>query len=105
MTYRLQQRVRDFVDTYDLEADIPYRLLDWISEVGEVAKELLVSTDYGRTPFRPGDHWTEELGDAFFSLICVANATSVDLEAALLRALAKYRDRLEARQDAGSTGC
>ncbi len=103
MTHDLQARVREFVAAYDLETDIATRLLDWVSEVGEVAKEALMGTDYGRSSFQPGDNWAEELGDAFFSLICVANTTGVDLEAALHCALAKYRERLEARQDAGSS--
>lgn len=102
MTHQLQRRVRDFVTAHDLETDVASRLLDWISEIGEVAKEILKGTDYGSVPFQPGDGWEGELGDAFFSLICLANATGVDLDAALHRALAKYERRLEVRQDAGS---
>jgi NTP pyrophosphatase (non-canonical NTP hydrolase) len=98
----LQKHVQDFVTAHDLETDVSFRLLDWVSEVGEVAKEALLSTNYGRTAFRSTDDWAGELGDAFFSLICVANATGVDLETALLRALAKYEARLETRQDTGS---
>jgi NTP pyrophosphatase (non-canonical NTP hydrolase) len=48
------------------------------------------------------DSWPEELGDLLFSLICMANATNVDLEQSLSRVLEKYAKRLEARQDAGS---
>lgn len=102
MTHGLQQRVRDFVAVYDLETDVATRLLNWMSEVGEVAKEALISTDYGSASFQPSENWADELGNAFFSLICVANTTGVDLEAALLRALMKYRKRLDARQDPGS---
>lgn len=36
------------------------------------------------------------MGDVFFSLICAANATGVDLEEALRKALAKYRARIAA---------
>jgi NTP pyrophosphatase (non-canonical NTP hydrolase) len=36
-----------------------------------------------------------ELGDLFFPLICVANATDSDLETALSPVLIKYQDRQE----------
>jgi NTP pyrophosphatase (non-canonical NTP hydrolase) len=78
------------------------RLLDFVSEVGELSKEVLKATNYGRTSFRPPDGWTGELGDVFFSLICLANSTGVDLEAALDGALGKYRERLARRSGIGT---
>ena len=36
-----QNRVARFVEEYDLEAGVEIRLLDLISEIGEVAKEVL----------------------------------------------------------------
>ena len=98
MVRELQRQVRDFVAAYDLQTNLQSRLLDWVSEVGEVAKEALKGTQYGSVSFRPTEGWEGELGDAFFSLICVANATGVDLDTALDRALEKYRSRLESRQ-------
>lgn len=98
----MQREVADFVQAHGLEADVQTRLLDLASEVGEVAKEVLKATRYGREPFRPTPDWEGELGDAYFSLLCVAESTGVDLEAALRKALAKYESRLSGKGDAGS---
>jgi NTP pyrophosphatase (non-canonical NTP hydrolase) len=97
-----QQAVARFVAAHALEAPPAIRLLDLVSEAGEVAKELLAGTRYGREEFRPGAAWAEELADLYFALVCVANSTGVNLEAALEAALAKYDARLAERGDAGS---
>ena len=91
-----------FVETHKLETSVLPRVLDLVTEVGELAKEVLTTTDYGRTPFRPSESWREELGDVFFALVCLANSTDVDLENALQQALDKYRERLAQKGDAGS---
>lgn len=90
------------MEAHKLEASIPSRVLDLVAEVGELAKEVLTRTDYGRTPFRPSERWQEELGDVFFALVCLANSTTVDLEEALQQALDKYRERLARKGDPGS---
>jgi NTP pyrophosphatase (non-canonical NTP hydrolase) len=100
----LQRTVASFVGEAGIEAPVEARLLDLVSEVGELAREVLDATNYGRAPFRPPDGWSGELGDAFFSLICLANSTGVDLEAALDGALDKYRRRLALGGDPGSGG-
>ena len=100
-----QQTVASFVAEHGLEAPIQARLLDLLSEVGELSKEYLKSTEYGREPFdESSDGWQNELGDALFSLVCLANSTGVNLETALQRALDKYEDRLGREGDAGSVG-
>lgn len=98
----LQLRVSEFVDEHGLEAPTHVRTLDLTSEVGELAKEVLKSTKYGRRKFEPPQGWEDELGDVFFALVCLANSTGVDLETALEGALRKYRGRIESRSDAGS---
>ena len=101
----MQKQVSDFVDQHDLATGIEYRLLDLVSELGEVAKELLKATEYGHTNLQSDnlpDSWAEEMGDLLFSLICVANATGVNLECSLARVLSKYEKRLEFGKDAGS---
>ncbi len=98
----LQRLVADFVAAHDLEAPVAARLLDLVSEVGEVAKEALKGTGYGREAFSPTGAWSDELADALFALLCVANSTGVDLEGALAAVLGKYEARLAARGDAGS---
>jgi NTP pyrophosphatase (non-canonical NTP hydrolase) len=105
MNTGMQRQVAEFVERHGLDAAVPYRLLDLVSEVGELSKELLKSVDYGKSEPRLSgqrDTWEEELGDVLFSLICVANSTGVDLEQALRKAMAKYRERIRSERDAGS---
>lgn len=95
--------VADFVREHELEAPVHARLLDLTSEVGELAKDALKSTNYGREPFEQApEGWEGELGDVLFALICLANSTGVDMDTALNGALEKYRGRMEQGGDAGS---
>lgn len=61
-----------------------------MEEVGELAR--LMSRTYGEQSFKaqkePPDIG-DELADVFFVLVCIANQTGVDLEAALLKNLQK----------------
>ena len=97
-----QAEVARFVAEYDLEASETSRMLDLVSEVGELAKEILQGSDYGAVTVALPATWPLEMGDTLFALICLANATEVDLAQALARAMAKYRARLEATGEAGS---
>jgi len=102
MNMKLQKRVAAFVEANRLETDVANRVLDLTSEIGEVAKEVLKSTRYGKIRFKRSENWESELGDILFSIICVANTTGVDLEKALGNALMKYRKRIRNTKDAGS---
>jgi NTP pyrophosphatase (non-canonical NTP hydrolase) len=97
-----QARVGRFVAAHDIDAPVEARVLDLASEVGELAKEVLKGSDYGRAPFAPPEGWDGELADALFAQLCLANSTGVDLDAAVTAALAKYADRIAARGNAGS---
>ena len=98
----IQRRTAEFVKEYELEAPVHARTLDLTSEVGELAKEALKGTGYGREEFDLPRGWEDELGDVLFSLVCLANSTGVELDGALDSALNKYRGRLESGRDAGS---
>lgn len=97
-----QESVLRFVQAHQLEISVTYRLLDVVSEVGELAKEILKDTHYGQTAFETSATFKEELADVFFSLICVANSCGINLDEALRAALAKYEARLHATGDAAS---
>lgn len=96
-----QQRVADFVAEHDLQADPAYRILDLASEVGELAKDAAVSTDYGSDPAAVAVN-EDELGDALFALLALADSLEMDAGDALETALAKYEGRLEGSGSAGS---
>ena len=99
-----QLMVQQFIETHGLETDVSSRLLDLVSEVGELAKESLKITNYGKQAFFPHDdtQWSAELADVFFALICIANSTGVDMDEALDAALQKYATRLSSKGDVGS---
>lgn len=96
-----QRRVANFVATHDIDAPPEFRLLDLISELGELAKDANVSTDYGETPDSL-ELSEDELGDAFFALLALAESVDADADEALNVALAKYEDRLAETGGAGS---
>lgn len=73
----MQERVRQFLLRNGIECGAEYRCLDLASEVGEVAKEILRGSSYGKEPYAPTPETEEELGDCLFSLLalcCALNA-------------------------------
>lgn len=92
----LQDQVRLFCLHHGLVAPPEHRLMDVQSELGEVAKEILKETEYGKRGWtQASDDATSEMGDLLFSVIALANAMHVDLETALRNVLAKYEKRLK----------
>jgi NTP pyrophosphatase (non-canonical NTP hydrolase) len=73
-----------------------------VSEVGEVAKEVLLATDYGQRSPQFRTELAGELGDALYSLLALASICGVDAKAALDATLEKYKCRLTQRGDVGS---
>lgn len=97
-----QRCVATFLTLHDLKGHLKERLLDLVSEVGELAKSALEASEYGRTPFAVTPAWREELGDVAFSLLSVAVASDVDLDSALEASLEKMARRLSETGNAAS---
>ena len=100
----MQHEVAGFCNRHGLESGAPARLLDLVSELGELAKVWLKASDYGRNPLaapEPGD-WQAEYGDTLFALLCLANESGIDVDIALARTLARYRQRIENAGHPGS---
>jgi NTP pyrophosphatase (non-canonical NTP hydrolase) len=89
-----QQLVAQFVHRNALEMSLEARMLDVVSELGELSKGILSATHYGTIPFIRGDHVREECGDLLFSFLCVAAIAGIDLEEALHEVVAKYEARI-----------
>ena len=98
-----QARVASFLDAHDLHAPPAYRLLDLVSELGEVAKDATTSTGYGADPQSLAVS-EDELGDALFALLALCEELDVDAGRALETALAKYERRLDDAETPGSGG-
>ena len=97
----LQEKIKKFCKEYDLESPAEHRVLDTMSELGEVAKEILKMSNYGRKPIKYREELKYELGDLLYSIITIANYFDVDLEEALNMVLEKYKRRLN-KGSAGS---
>lgn len=97
----IQKKVLEFTQKYNLAHANEITVLDLVSEVGEVVKEILKSTNYGEKPAEEREELKKEIGDAFYSLVNLANNNNVDLEEVLGEVLQKYEKRLQ-KGDAGS---
>ncbi len=98
----IQERINDMIKKYDLEASLEIKFIDLVSEIGELGKEILKGNDYGKKDFRKSDNIESEIGDVFFSLICVANGLNINLEDSLEIVLEKYDKRFLNKGDIGS---
>ena len=90
---QLQDKVKNFCEHHNLSTSVEARLLDLVSELGELAKEILLNSDYGKKTIDFSERLEEELGDVIFSLIALSNSFNIDMEAALDRVLNKYQSR------------
>lgn len=107
MSENWQARAAKYAQNHNLSHPVGVYALDLISELGEVAKEILLTTAYGERPFSPANatnnqRLAAELGDALYSLCMLANSANVDLEAAFTAALQKYEARWRASGRLGS---
>lgn len=98
----MQKSVKEFVEKHDLSCGAQGRYIDLVSEVGELGKEILKSTDYGKEPYRPSEAAADEMGDCLFSLLALCCELGVDAEKALEYALKKYGKRFDKSGTIGS---
>jgi len=97
-----QQRATEFAQKHNLSHPPSVYALDLMSELGEVAKEILLVTDYGERPFQPSPDLQSELGDVLYSLCLLATSAGVNLEDAFTGTLAKYENRWQTKGHIGS---
>ncbi|MEW9095594.1 MAG: MazG nucleotide pyrophosphohydrolase domain-containing protein [Clostridiaceae bacterium] len=98
----IQKKINKFTEDKLINSRVDVRIIDLASEVGELSKEVLKGTDYGNKQFNITKDWESELGDVLFSLICIANETSTNLEDCLNCVLDKYEKRFESKGDLSS---
>ena len=98
----IQGNVNDIIRKYNLESSTEIRFIDLVSEIGELGKEILKGNDYGKKDFCTTDNLESEVGDVFFSLICIANGLNIDLKTALDNVLMKYEKRFANKGNIGS---
>ncbi len=99
MTHLTLQEAQTQVDEWIRTIGVRYfseltNLAQLMEEVGELSR--IMSRTYGEQSFKDGDSSTDlsdELADVLFVLICIANQTGVDLNAALQKNLEKKTQR------------
>ena len=99
----IQEKVNELIKRYNLESPVEIRFIDLVSEVGELGKEILKGNEYGKKDFCNTENLESEIGDTFFSLICVANGLNINLQNALDNVLNKYENRFSNTGNIGSS--
>ena len=91
---QLQKKVDTFSKKNNLSKNPDILIIDLTSEIGELAKEIIKSTDYGTNKIRKITPETKsEIGDVLFVLIRLANELEMDLDSSILKVIEKYSKR------------
>ena len=96
--------VVDFLVKSKTDTTALIRLADISSELGEVSKEVLKASDYGRDIpiLKDTASFKEEYGDLLFAVLALGVENDVDPSDALELVLKKYNTRLETKGHIGS---
>lgn len=98
----LHDKVSEFNTEYGIKHHPIIRVLDLVSELGELSKEFLKDTDYEIGEIQTSHDIELEVGDIYYSLISLANEMDLNLENCLNLALEKYTRRFELNGDFSS---
>lgn len=93
----MQNLVKDFLDHNNLYCGEKIRYIDLSSEIGELGKEIIKSTNYGKKQYTLNESTVEEMGDCLFSILALCCEMDIDAEKALRYALEKYQNRFDAK--------
>ena len=100
----MQVKIIEFNNENDLVLDPVTRVLDLVSEVGEVSKEVIKATSYGKHEFtdKNSDDLAGEIGDVYYALISLASECGLDLNKCLDITMQKYETRLAKKKNISS---
>lgn len=98
------KNVVEFLVKSKTDTNALIRIADISSELGEVSKEVLKASDYGRdiATFEDNASFKEEYGDLLFTVLALGVENDVDPSEALEIVLNKYNKRLETKGHIGS---
>ena len=91
----MQQQVEDFIKEYQLSCGEKVRYMDLVSEIGELGKEIIKSTSYGKEKFNLNEAVIEEMGDCIFSMLALCVELEINSNEALKYAIEKYESRFQ----------
>jgi len=98
----IQNATARMSEVYGLCADAMTRFADFVSEVGELGKELVRGTDYGASELVVNEKLAMEMGDVIFALALLANELGLDLDECFAMTKEKCRKRFEEHGSIGS---
>jgi NTP pyrophosphatase (non-canonical NTP hydrolase) len=98
----LQELVVEFIKKYNLRASEQIRYIDLTTEIGELGKEIIKGSDYGKKNYEQTVCAKDELGDCLFSLLALCCEMNIDAKEALQQAMEKYEVRFAQKGDIGS---
>jgi NTP pyrophosphatase (non-canonical NTP hydrolase) len=91
----VQKEVDDWISQFEEGYFAPLPMLARLTEeVGELARVLMHR--YGGKKPKPGEAFgdaSEEIADAIFVLVCMANSMEINLDEAFAKMMAKIRER------------
>ena len=101
----MQNKVKEFNNSKTCHREpmpVHARLMDIESEVGELEKEYLKSSNYGTKDFVVTDDFKEEFGDVIYAILSLSNELEISAEECLNIALEKMRKIMEKNNSFGS---
>ena len=90
-----QEIVKKFIKDNNLDLTIESRIIDLVSEIGELAKEVNLSSNYGKIAISKSEKINEELGDVYYSLLTEAEYFEEVISKILKITIEKYQRRLK----------
>lgn len=78
------------------------RIIDVQSELGELSKEYLKSTNYGTCEFKMTEDFELEYADVLYSMISLGLEAGIDIEKSIDKVLSKYQKRIDDKKNMGS---
>ena len=101
----MQNLVKDFNDKKSCHREpmpVYARLMDIESEIGELEKEYLKSSNYGTKEFEVTDDFKEEFGDVVYAILSLSIELGLSAEECLKISLEKMKKRMEKTNSFGS---
>lgn len=101
----MQNKINTFNNTnskYITPCPVHTRLIDIISEMGELSKEYIKSTNYGNSQFVLTDSFKEEYGDVLYSMLSLASELGINSDECIDTVLEKMKNRIAKHNNIGS---
>ena len=93
------KELNELLITADAKLDPQSRMMDITSEVGELSKEVLKSTKYGRKEFTVSSEFEEEYGDVLYSVLSMGLENNIDIEANMIKMIHKMNSRFGIKEE------